>query len=331
MARVSLRLVVGLVMAVALSPACWSQTTGSAETPQAPSGDIEKTGVVTATVDAALERPLPDIPVLMHEVEAHQRASESIQKDYLYHEVATGEENDGHGGVKKIETKEFDVFWLNGVEVHKLVKKDGKDLSAEEQKKESERIDKEVAKARERRNKAEAKGEETDSHGHEEVTVSRFLELGRFTNPRRVKMNGRDTIAVDYEGDPKAKTRNRFEDAIRDLTGTIWVDEEDRSISRIEGRFLRPFKIGGGLVVNIKQDTSFAVEQRKVNDEVWLPARVDGKGGARAMLFFSVNGSIRVVDSDYRKFKATSTILPGMSTVTEPGDTSGVAPQPPKQ
>jgi hypothetical protein len=320
MACASLRLVVGLVVAMGLSSMGLGQAGESA-------GVIDKAGVVA---DSA-EKPLPDITALMHEVGAHQKASETIQKDYLYHEVATAEENDGHGGVKKTETKEFDVFWLSGVEVQKLVKKDGKELTAEEQKKESERIDKEVAKARERRSKADAKGEETDSHGHEEVTVSRFLELGRFTNPRRVKINGRDTIAVDYEGDPKAKTRNRFEDVIRDLSGTIWVDEEDRSISRIEGRFLRPFKIGGGLVVNIKQDTSFAMEQRKINDEVWLPARVDGKGAARALLFISFNGSIRVVDSDYRKFKATSTILPGMSTVTEPGDSGGTPPQPPNK
>ncbi len=47
------------------------------------------------------------------------------------------------------------------------------------------------------------------------------------------------------------------------------------------------------------------------------------------MLFFSFNGNIRVVDSDYRKFKATSTILPGMSTVEEPGADGGVTPQPP--
>jgi hypothetical protein len=264
------------------------------------------------------DRLLPDIPTLMHEVETHQRASEAIQKDYLYHEVATEQESDGHGGLKKNETTEYDVFWLNGVQVHKLIKKNGKSLTPDEQKKEDEHIDKEVAKAKERRSKAEEKGEETDSHGHEEVTVSRFLSLGSFTNPRRVQINGRDTIAVDYTGDPKAKTRNRFEDVIRDLTGTIWVDEQDRSITRIEGRFVNAFKIGGGLVVNIKKDTSFSFEQRKVNSEVWLPASVDAKGALRALLFYNINGNIRVVDSDYRKFKATSTILPGVSTVEDP-------------
>src|SRR5271168_777946 len=37
-------------------------------------------------------RPLPDIPTLMHQVEAAQRASEAIQKDYLYHSVQTLQE-----------------------------------------------------------------------------------------------------------------------------------------------------------------------------------------------------------------------------------------------
>ncbi|HEY6375838.1 MAG TPA: hypothetical protein VIX90_09985, partial [Edaphobacter sp.] len=100
-----------------------------------------------APTPSETDRPLPDIPTLMHEVETHQRASETIQKDYLYHEVATEQENDGHGGLKKNETTEYDVFWLNGVQVHKLIRKNGKDLSTDEQKKEDERLDKEVAKA----------------------------------------------------------------------------------------------------------------------------------------------------------------------------------------
>ncbi len=279
----------------------------------------------------AADRPLPDIPTLMHEVETHQRASETVQKDYLYHEVASLQESDGHGGLKKNETTEYDIFWLNGVQVHKMTRKNGKDLSPDEQKKEDERIDKEVAKAKDRRSKADEKGEATDSHGREEITVSRFLVLGSFTNPRRVQMNGRDTIAVDYTGDPKAKANNRMEDAIRNLAGTIWVDEQDRSITRIEGRFVNPFKIGGGLVVNIKKDTSFAFEQRKINSEVWLPASVDAKGALRALLFYNFNGNIRVVESDYRKFKATSTILPGVSTVDDPAAATESPASPPQQ
>jgi len=84
------------------------------------------------------DRPLPDIPTLMHAVETNQRESEKIEKDYLYKSVQTAQESDGHGGVKKTETTEYDVFWVEGVPVRRMTKKNGKDLSAEEQKKESE-------------------------------------------------------------------------------------------------------------------------------------------------------------------------------------------------
>jgi hypothetical protein len=261
------------------------------------------------------ERPLPDIPKLMHDVEENQRAAEKIEKDYLYRSVQTEQQSDGHGGIKRTETREYDVFWVEGVPVHRLTKKNGKDLNAKEQKKESEEIDKEVAKVKQRREKADANGKETGPHGEEEITVSRLLELGSFTNARRVRWNGRDTIAVDFAGDPKAKTKSRFEDVIRDLAGTAWIDEQDRMLVKAQGRFLNNFKVGGGLLANIQKGTSFSMEQRKINGEVWLPAMVEGQGSARVMLFFNFNGNIRALESDYRKFKATSTILPATGMV----------------
>jgi hypothetical protein len=256
------------------------------------------------------ERPLPDIPALMHSVEVNQRTSEAIEKDYLYRSVWTEQKFDGHGEVKKTETREYDVFWVKGVPVQRMTKKDGQDLSPEEEKKESEKIDKEVAKATNRREKADQEGKKTDPRGNEEITVSRMLELGNFTNARRVTLNGRDTIVVDYAGDPKAKTRSQAEAAVRDMVGTVWVDEQDNVLVKGEGHFLNDFKIGGGLVADVKKGTTFAIEQRKVNGEVWLPAVFDGQGSARAMLVFNFNGRVRAVESDYRKFRTTTTIVP---------------------
>ncbi len=251
----------------------------------------------------------------MRAVEANQKASEAIEKDYLYHSIVTAEQTNGHGGVKKTETEEYDVFWIEGVPVRRLTKKNGKELSAEEQKKESEQIDKEVAKAKEKRAKAGEKGTETDPRGNDLVTVSRLLELGSFTNAQRVQLNGRDTIVVDFTGDPNAKTKNRFEDVIRDMVGTAWIDEKDKVLVKAQGHFVNNFKVGAGLVVNIQKGTNFLMEQRKVNDEVWLPAMMDGQGSFRALLFVGFNGNFKIVNSDYRKFKATSTILPGVNTV----------------
>lgn len=315
-----------LVLAFALSWMNSSTGFGFASVDQAASAtqeSIQKPVKSVPPSDATMndavktdDSPLPDIGELMHAVETNQRAAETIEKDYLYRSTWTLKELDGHGGVKKTETEEYDVFWIEGVPVHRLMKKNGKELSPEEQKKENERIDKEIVKVKEKLKKADAKGKETGPHGEEEVTVSRLLELGSFTNARRVQWNGRDTIAVDFAGDPNAKTKTRFEEVIRDMVGTAWVDEQDRTLVKAQGHFLNSFKIGGGLVANIQKGTSFSIEQRKVNNEVWLPAMVEGQGEARTLLFFNLHGSVQGVESDYRKFKATSTIVPVESTTT---------------
>jgi hypothetical protein len=276
---------------------------------------VESREAVAPAAEVAA-KPLPDIPSLMRDVEANQRKAEAIEKNYIYHSVEIAQEVDGRGRPKKTMVTESDHYWIEGVPVRRIVKKDGKPLTPEELTKENERVDKQAQKAHERRDKGDAQGKETDADGNEEITVSRLLELGAFTNPRRVQLNGRPTIAVDYIGDPHAKTHNRAEDALRQMAGTAWIDEQDHMLSRVEGRFVNAFKVGGGLVVDIKKDTHFTFQQTKVNGEVWLPASIEAQGSARALLFFSFNGDIHVTESDYRKFRATSTILPGTAEAT---------------
>jgi hypothetical protein len=137
-------------------------------------------------------------------------------------------------------------------------------------------------------------------------------------------LNGRSTIVVDYAGNPKARTRNRLESVIRDLAGTLWIDEQDRAIAKVQGRFADSFKVGGGLVMSIHKGTTFSMQQIKVNDEVWLPSRIEANGAARVLLLLHFDGSVLITESDYRKFKATSTILPGTAGVQQPppADTS---------
>lgn len=262
----------------------------------------------------------------MRAVETNQRAAEAVEKEYIYRSITTVQELSGKGRVKKTVVTVSDHFWIDGVPVRRVVSQDGRELSAAELAKENERIDKEAAKARARRERADAEGKESDAYGNEEITVSRLLELGAFSNPRRVELNGRPTIAVDYTGDPRAKTRNAAERLILEMTGTVWVDEQDRVLVRVDGRFVNSFKVGGGLLVDIRKGTRFSYEQTRVNGEVWLPAQVDGEGSARVLLFVGFSGRIHAVESDYRKFRTSAEILPGMAKVPEAQ--AGVGAQP---
>jgi hypothetical protein len=283
--------------------------------------------------DPTPEKPLPDINTLMRHVESNERKVETLQQNYLYDESTALDLRDSRDGTKKTETRDLEVFWLNGVPVRRTLKQNGKPLTPDELKKEDDRIDAIVKKAKERRAKADAQGKETDPHGHDELTFSRILELGAFSNPRRQPVNGRDTILIDYQGDPKAKTHNPGEGAFKELAGTLWVDEQDQTLQHLEGHFDHDFKVAGGLAVSVKQGTWFKATFVKVNDEVWLPASFEGDGHARYLLFFSLNGHFKASTRNYRRFKATSTILPGATKIdpdAPPDDPIPSPAQPPR-
>ena len=274
------------------------------------------------------EKPLPPINDLLHDVEHNQDSAEAKRRDYTYHVHAEQQELDGKGGVKKTIITDSESLTIDGVRVDRTTARDGKPLTPDEAKKESERIDKEVAKDKERREKREAKDQPTDSRGDDVLTVSRILELGSFTNPRRVSLDNRPTIVADYAGDPHAKTRNRFETLFRDLVGTVWIDEQDHTLAQAQGHFLNDFKIGGGLVADIHKDSSFSARFAKINNDAWLPVSFDGQGKARILLVTGFNGHVHWTMSDYRKFHATATIIPSNRLIGPDGQP---IPNPPPQ
>jgi hypothetical protein len=254
-------------------------------------------------------KPLPDIHTLILDVERNETAAEKIRASYTYHVREERQNMTTSGRVKDTSIVDSDSLTIQGVRVDRVTARDGKPLSPAEAAKESERIDKEVAKARERRAKLEGKGEVTDSRGDQVLTAARILELGQFTNPRRIDLNNRPTIVVDYAGDPNAKTRNRFESVFRDLVGTIWIDEQDRALVQVQGHFLNNFKVGAGLLADIRKDSNFSGSWSRINGEVWLPVEFTGQGAIRVLLLASFAGRIHLQMSDYRKFRSSSTIV----------------------
>ena len=274
---------------------------------------------------------IPPIPQLLLDVERNQKASEAANKDYTYHVHLDQQELDHNGNLKKTETTDSESLTIDGIRVDRVVARDGKPLSDKDAQKESEKIDKEVAKAKEHREKLAAEGKPTNARGDDLLTVSRILELGTFSNPRRIDLNGRPTLVLDYAGDPNAKTHSEFEKVFRDLVGTAWIDEQDRVLVRAQGHFPHDFKVGGGLVLNIHQGLTFDFSTTHITDNIWLPATIDAHGSARIMLFDSINGRFHLTASNYRKFHTNSTIIDSNRLIGPDGQPlpDPARPQPP--
>ncbi len=276
------------------------------------------------TADA---QPLPDPRTLLLDVERNDKRLEALRKDYTYHVHLDAQQLRKDGSVKKAEVTDSESLTIDGVRVDRVVARDGRPLTPEEQAKENEKIDREVAKALDKQAKAARAGEETDDRGDTVMSVARILELGKFSNERRVEISGRPTIVLDYAGDPNAKTHSQVEGIMRDLVGVVWIDEADRVLVRGEGHFLNDFKIGGGLIANVHKGTRFQFETTRVADGVWLPASIDGQGSFRVLLFAGFDGRMNLRTSDYRRFRTSAKIVANGGKVDANGNPAPDAAQ----
>src|SRR5580700_10393391 len=74
--------------------------------------------------------PIPDVPMLLQQVLDHQRQLDATRENYTYRELQIIQELNKDGSTKKITNEEYDVFFVNTHQIERLVKKNGKELSA---------------------------------------------------------------------------------------------------------------------------------------------------------------------------------------------------------
>jgi len=239
---------------------------------------------------------------MLRQVEAHQKQLDKVREDYTFRAIQTTRELDGGGKTKKIETEEHEVFFVNRQRIEKLVRKDGKDLTPDQARKEQDRVNKEVLKI--------SKPGYTNPD-KDEITVARLLQIVRFVRPRRVLLNGRDTIAFDFAGDEHAKTHGRDEEALKKVSGTIWIDEADREVSRMSATLDENYHVGFGLLASVAKGSNVVFDQALIRNEAWLPTAIALHLQARAFLVAGFRAEIDIRFDQYRKFQTDAVQQPG--------------------
>jgi len=237
---------------------------------------------------------IPDVATLMRQVQTHQRDLDVTRENYTYRERQTIDELDKNGALKKHETRELQVFFANSHRVERLVKRDGKPLSPGEDAKETDRVKKEIEKA-----ENTPPGQLTDDKT--QISVSRMLNIEKFDHGRRIQMDNRPVLVFDFVGDPQAKTHGMAEEASKKLTGTLWVDEQDRQVRRLQAQLHDNMHMGFG-IFSVSKGSTFSFDQKLINNELWLPTSASVHLEAHAIAFLSYRANIQIVDDDYKRF-----------------------------
>jgi hypothetical protein len=250
--------------------------------------------------DRAASRPFPDIKQLLNDVQENQKQIESLVDQYSCTETAEFHVLDKKGRVRKSMVNEYEDFYLGGELVKRKVKKDGRPLSSGEQKKEDSRVEKFI---HEYEKKHSEEGEGATRKKKEELGISTLLRISNFTHPRWEVYHQHEVIVFDFAPNPDYRPRNKIEDLLHKLVGTLWVDDQARDVVRLEGHLSDTFKLGGGLLASVHKGGSLVMEQARMNNEVWLPSYEEMHFSVRALLFASLSGDYTSRFSDYKKFR----------------------------
>ena len=275
---------------------------------------------------------LPDLKKLFEEIDANQKEIDKIKENYSGTQVEEETEYDKAGKISKKESNEYTFFYLNGDEITTLVKKDGKPLSDEAQKKENEKTQKRIEQAQKREKKKEEKEEKKEEKAKEEGKEEKdnddpgievFLRVCQFVNPRRERFRGQDVLVFDFEPNPEYQPKKLEERVVKELAGVVWVDEKAKDVVRLEAYFVGDLHIGAGVLANVQKGTSFVFEQAYINNEVWLPTYLEAHIGVRFLLVKGFRVNVSTKYSDYKRFNVET-----LNTIYKPKEVESAPAKP---
>ncbi len=259
--------------------------------------------------DATCAVPAEQIRELLRRAEAKDLENDKRERDYTYLEREEQHHLDGHGKVKKIESRTSEVLEIYGEQVECLTAKDDKPLSAGEAKKEDDKIQRIIDK---RKNESEDGRRKRLEHEEKEREEDRkfVLEVADAFNFWLIgseAIDGRDAWVIEGEPRPGYEPKERNAKMLSKFKGRVWIDKADSQWVKLDVTAIDTLTIGF-VLARIHKGTNFVVELTRVNDEVWLPKRVQVHLDARVALFKSYDEDIDLTYRDYKKFRTETKV-----------------------
>jgi hypothetical protein len=244
--------------------------------------------------------PLPDISALLKQLQENEDKTEEMLETYSFTQKVVARELGKDGVLREKESEVFQLSFYKGNRIRRLIEKNGKPLSEKQQADEDERVQKYLADIEKRIAKKDSDADENNRR----VSIAETLRASLLKNPRRERFRGRDVVVFDFEPNPNfdlknAKSMLKF---FGKVGGVMWIDEKDKQVVRLEASLFDNFKIGGGLLANLKKGATFTMEQERVNDEIWLPSLVDVNMSVKVFMIKGINLNQSVKSYNYRKF-----------------------------
>jgi len=285
---------------------------------QTASGSPQSTAAVQAAAKAEREQsselPPTNDPkeIVRRSVEADHQNWERAQ-NYTCRQRRVVKQLGGHGEVKSTEIKTYDLNFYYGELYSRLTETDDKPLSQAEEKKEGEKLDKFLAKRKNENEKEREKRLAKDKQRREEARafLREIANAYDFTLLGEEKIEEAETYVIGATPRKDFHPTQPHGEVLSKVKGKLWIEKKNYNWVKAEAESIDTISFGL-FILRIHKGAQLSFQQLHLNDEVWLMQRFHVSGGARVALFRNEGMDQEDTFSNYRKFAASTRILPGV-------------------
>ncbi|MGA2740635.1 MAG: hypothetical protein ABSG65_24760 [Bryobacteraceae bacterium] len=234
----------------------------------------------------------------------------AIARNYTFLERTEIRELDSDAHVRTRKIMLYDVTLLEGSPYRRLVGKDDHPLSPDEDRIEQKKLADSIAQRQKEtpteRNKRIADWEK--KRQHEREPLDEVPDAFNFKIAGEVQIDGRDAWIIEGTPRPGYRARNSLAKLFLKLRGKLWIDKADYQWVKTEAEVTDTIS-WGLFVARLGKGARLDMQMTRVNDEVWLPKRIEARVSARLALVKKYNVESDTSFSNYRKFQVESRVV----------------------
>jgi hypothetical protein len=233
-------------------------------------------------------------------------------RQYTFLEREDNRQLDAKGNIKERRLRTWDVTLLEGTPYRRLVGRDDKPLPEAEQKFEEDKL-KHNLELRRHETPEQRRVRVEEARKKEEKTrgpVREIPDAFHFRLAGEEKIDGVDTWVI--EGTPRPGFRPKAQMAFffPKVRGKLWITKADDRWVRVEAESIDTISFGL-ILARVAKGATIRIDQVRVNEEVWLPRRIDVAANARLAIFKVWRGRLEYTYDKYRRFQAESRVVTG--------------------
>lgn len=223
-------------------------------------------------------------------------------RDYAFLERNETRQFDGQGRMKIHKILLYDVTLVEGSPYRRLAGRNDQPLSSSEAGLEQKKLEDNIALRRDETpaQRAARIGDWEKRRQREREPVSEIPDAFDYRLAGDAQVDGRETWVIEATPRPGYRAHSSIAKLFPKFRGKLWIDKADHQWVKTEAELTEP-AWWGVIVARLSKGARLEVQMTRINDEIWLPARILAKASIRIALVKKLSIEIDTRYSNYRK------------------------------